>query len=712
MSPRHLLGSLLLLGFAANAFGQTPVDFARDVRPIFSANCIGCHGPAQQAGGLRLDQRTSAMAPGTRRIVPGGSANSFVYLKLIGEGLTGLAMPPAGPLRREQIDVIKTWIDQGAPWPDALAGDQPAAPPDAAATQMLIAIREADRRSLRRLVRDRRDAVNQRGAGGSTPLAAASLYSDVEAARLLLEHGGDPNTRSAGEPTPLAIASLRYGSFDLVKLLLDHGATPEVDAVANAAYAGDETVLRLLLERGGDAKAAAPFALWSAMRANCAGCIDALLDATSRPALDVTLAMLAPFGETSRLMALLDRGANVNVRLAGIRKDVDGRTPLMLAANSQRVPADTVRMLLDRGADANARGPRGETALDLAARSGNTTVVELLKKAGAVEGGVFPRRTVVPKPAGGVRAAVTKSLALLQRSETVSKSGCVSCHNDTFTLMAVAAARANGLPVDEPAAARHLATIESQLSVARDQVLIGVNACQLPEAPTYLLVGLAAQDYRPSPATDALALCLKSRQSSDGRWRAGLFDLRPPMQSTDVTLTGFTIRALRAYAPKARRADYDRSVRAAAKWLSSATAETNDERVSRVLGLRWAGALAPDGQLRAATRDLLAQQRPDGGWAQISTLASDAYATGQALYALRESGALSITDDAYRRGVRFLLDSQLEDGSWYVQSRSIPFQPAFESGFPHGPDQWVSAAATNWAVLALVPAHNMKPSSP
>lgn len=58
--------------------------------------------------------------------------------------------------------------------------------------------------------------------------------------------------------------------------------------------------------------------------------------------------------------------------------------------------------------------------------------------------------------------------------------------------------------------------------------------------------------------------------------------------------------------------------------------------------------------------------------------------------ALREAGAISAADASYQRGVRFLLSTQLEDGSWYVQSRSLAFQPYFESGFPHGHDQWVS----------------------
>ena len=54
--------------------------------------------------------------------------------------------------------------------------------------------------------------------------------------------------------------------------------------------------------------------------------------------------------------------------------------------------------------------------------------------------------------------------------------------------------------------------------------------------------------------------------------------------------------------------------------------------------------------------------------------------------------------------MKYLLSTQLTDGSWHVRSRAIAFQPYFESGFPHGHDQWISAAATNWATMALIPA--------
>ena len=48
-----------------------------------------------------------------------------------------------------------------------------------------------------------------------------------------------------------------------------------------------------------------------------------------------------------------------------------------------------------------------------------------------------------------------------------------------------------------------------------------------------------------------------------------------------------------------------------------------------------------------------------------------------------------------------MLKTQLADGSWYVRHRSVPLQPYFESDFPHGHDQWISAAATGWATKAL-----------
>src|SRR5262249_18744399 len=130
MFTREACVSLLLsCVFSAALSGQTPakVDFGRDVLPILRQSCTGCHGPSQQISNLRLDRRSSVFRAGARRIVPGSSENSFLYHRLVGNEF-GLQMPPTGALRAEEIRVIKTWIDEGAEWPDGLAheGDFPA----------------------------------------------------------------------------------------------------------------------------------------------------------------------------------------------------------------------------------------------------------------------------------------------------------------------------------------------------------------------------------------------------------------------------------------------------------------------------------------------------------------------------------------------------------------------------------------------------------
>jgi hypothetical protein len=110
----------------------------------------------------------------------------------------------------------------------------------------------------------------------------------------------------------------------------------------------------------------------------------------------------------------------------------------------------------------------------------------------------------------------------------------------------------------------------------------------------------------------------------------------------------------------------------------------------------------PRGWVKEATEDLLKRQREDGGWAQTDEMESDAYATGTALVALHEAGGLAVTDERYQKGLAYLLKTQEADGSWKVETRSRPIQVYFESGFPHKKGQFVSIAASSWAVTAML----------
>jgi hypothetical protein len=100
-----------------------PIDFSRQVLPILSENCFACHGPDEKArkAKLRLDTREGALGKlrgGDRAIVPGKSAES-VLVERISEEEPSLRMPPpksGKTLKPEQVELIRRWIDQGAPW--------------------------------------------------------------------------------------------------------------------------------------------------------------------------------------------------------------------------------------------------------------------------------------------------------------------------------------------------------------------------------------------------------------------------------------------------------------------------------------------------------------------------------------------------------------------------------------------------------------------
>jgi hypothetical protein len=256
------------------------------------------------------------------------------------------------------------------------------------------------------------------------------------------------------------------------------------------------------------------------------------------------------------------------------------------------------------------------------------------------------------------------------------------------------------LRVDEEIARAQLRRIAAYLDENRERALENLGIPGTIDTVSYILLGMAAEKYPSDPTTDAWARYVKNNQSPDGRWQCAA--LRPPLEASDFQVTAASIRSVRTYGPKSQRDDYDRAVQRAVRWLETAQPAGTEDRAFKILGLIWGGGTPA--AIEKTAQELLALQRPDGGWGQLAPLDSDAYATGQALVALRESRAVAVESAAYRRGIQFLLNSQLEDGSWYVRTRALPIQPYFDSDFPHGRDQFISAAATNWAAMALTAA--------
>ena len=99
---------------------------------------------------------------------------------------------------------------------------------------------------------------------------------------------------------------------------------------------------------------------------------------------------------------------------------------------------------------------------------------------------------------------------------------------------------------------------------------------------------------------------------------------------------------------------------------------------------------------------LKAAQHSDGSWSQLPGIPGDAYATGEALYALHVSGDVPTKDAAYQKGIQWLLRNQLADGSWFVPTLAVPVQPHTFDSFPNGWHQFASEAGSSWAALALL----------
>jgi hypothetical protein len=297
------------------------------------------------------------------------------------------------------------------------------------------------------------------------------------------------------------------------------------------------------------------------------------------------------------------------------------------------------------------------------------------------------------------RTAVEKALPLLQRVGPPfwEGSGCISCHHQSLPAMAVSIARERGFTVDEVAAKAAVRLTLDYLEGRRDHILQGIAPSGFQRAVSYVLFGLASEHAASTEGTDAAVRYLKLLQSEDGQFAVGAVH-RPPLEFTTITVTAMTMRVLNEYAPTASRARYAESVRKAAAWLASAEPRVTEEFAFKILGLSWVDAFPK--AISQTSSALARQQRADGGWSQLPTLESDAYATGQVLVALHAAG-MRTTDPVYQRGADFLLRTQAPDGSWHVKTRAEPVQVYFETGFPYGVDQFISTAGTSWAAAAL-----------
>jgi squalene-hopene/tetraprenyl-beta-curcumene cyclase len=134
-------------------------------------------------------------------------------------------------------------------------------------------------------------------------------------------------------------------------------------------------------------------------------------------------------------------------------------------------------------------------------------------------------------------------------------------------------------------------------------------------------------------------------------------------------------------------------------WLAALPEKPSQQ--SRTIQLMYAVKTARSAAVIAGLRDtLLALQNADGSWSQTPQMAGDAYATGQALYALGLAGRKT-TDPAVARAVSFLTKAQLPEGNWPMTSRPMPpDRPG--AGSTAKNLEPIATIGTGWALLGLL----------
>jgi len=545
---------------------------------------------------------------------------------------------------------------------------------------------------------------NLSGIGGTTALMWA--VPDLTKVRILLTHGANANARSETERTALLVAASYPRTVEVLRHLLDRGADLRAldrggaTALSLAVRSADTEVIRFLVERGLDPNALSSGARRVGFARYDLPTTEFLLSRASVPTPEmlITAATWQPLALVRRW---IESGVDVNASVAANY----ARTALLTAVTSEGEGADMLKLLLERGADPNAPTTEGESPLDWAIYKGDRAKIEILQQHGAKRGKGPRSEEIAPAAKGSVpdaRTALHRSVAqLLEVAPTFREktpAGCISCHHNAMPALAAAAARRKGIDVNDVRARKNVDDMLTFFKNSVPRMMLGDPAVG-GEAVTagYVQMALAAEGQPLDTVTATITHWLLARQMPDGRWLGNGVN-RPPSEYSTISHTALAVGGLKSYSIPGRKDEIAESMRRAQRWLIAAEPKSAEERAMRLMGLVWTSA--PRDRVNAAIKDIRDRQETSGGWSQFGRTPPDAYATGQLLYALHVAD-VAPTDGTYHKGIAFLLATQYPDGAWLVKTHAFPVQRYFESGFPFGPHQWISAAGTSWAALAI-----------
>lgn len=274
------------------------------------------------------------------------------------------------------------------------------------------------------------------------------------------------------------------------------------------------------------------------------------------------------------------------------------------------------------------------------------------------------------------RKAIEQGLTFLEKDAVTwrKERGCATCHHGTMTVWALSEAKNQGYAVNAEALAEIIEWTKSQIVPRLDQPRDSRPGWNLVSQPAiYLGVMSQSLPILSRDEVNRVAVHLARHQEEDGAWLLGPpANTPPPVWESREVVALLAYLAWEPYVPAdpkeaaAARAGREK----AAAWLSKA--KPTDTTQATALRLLLDVRTGKDArQLQSGIDQLLKRQNADGGWSQVRDLASDGYATGQALYVLSFAGVKNDRPEI-QRAVSFLVATQRDDGSWSMTSRNHP----------------------------------------
>jgi squalene-hopene/tetraprenyl-beta-curcumene cyclase len=295
-------------------------------------------------------------------------------------------------------------------------------------------------------------------------------------------------------------------------------------------------------------------------------------------------------------------------------------------------------------------------------------------------------------------ATIDRGLAFLVKDALAwrDEHKCVSCHHASLVVWSMREARRRGHAVDEPV----LNELTKWIAESGDGKTGVPRPAGIPKALNEKAISLAlALGADPEPddlsreGMKRLLTTVKEDQVESGAWASWPDTRQPIFGNSDERATLVAVLAL---LPAATAGDdtalaaRDRGV----QWLTDTKTDDDPQSIALRLVL-WQRLGRPAEQWQPLLARVLERQNADGGWSQTAEMPSDAWATGQALYALAHAG-LGSGNPAVDRAQDFLAKTQREDGSWPMISRPTkPGGAGSDSLIP------IVGAGSAWAVMGL-----------